>query len=199
VVPPTSSGATGIVTAAIDDVAKTMAVAVNTLGITGTEAHLHEGAPGVNGGVLTPLVQTSSGIWSAKVPLTDSQINSALNGNFYVEVHSLAFPAGELRGQVAVLERVRGISDCRFGGFGVDNCVLDDGGFFFVGFGFGFDEFAGGFIPPDFAPPPFGFDGGIGGGMDGGIGGGMGGGFIGGGFGFDTPAPGIFLPLRGKS
>jgi hypothetical protein len=136
-VPPVSTTATAIGTAAVDNITKTLAVAVNTMGITGTEAHIHEAAPGLNGPTVFPLSQTSggSGIWFTKVSLTDTQLGSIMAANYYFEVHSVAFPNGEVRGQIAQLRRRPRLSDCRFGGFGFDDCTFDGVGFF-IGFGF---------------------------------------------------------------
>jgi hypothetical protein len=169
-VPPAATIATAIGTAAVDNVAKTLTAAVNTMGITGTEAHIHEAAPGLNGPIVFPLAQTSagSGIWFTKVSLTDTQISSIMAGKYYFEVHSVAFPNGEVRGQIAQLDRRPRLPDCRFGGFGFDDCAFDGAGFFF-GFGFGFDGFGAGNSGTGNAATN------------------------GGAMGSDTPAPGIFF------
>lgn len=207
-VPPASTTATAIGTATVDHVAKTLTVAVNTIGIAGTQAHIHEAPPGLNGPTVFTLSQTSGGgIWFAKVSLSDSQLNSLMAGNFYFDVHSAAFPDGEIRGQIAQLHKRARIKDCRFGGFGFDDCTFDGVGFF-VGFGFsGFDGFDG-FIVSDFDGNGFdgnGFNGNGFGMNDFGTGspsfngfdsgnGGMGDFTTGGGaFGSDTPAPGFFF------
>lgn len=186
-VPPASTTATAIGTAAVDNIAKTLTVAVNTTGIAGTEAHIHEAAPGLNGPIVFPLAQTfgGSGIWFTKVNLTDIQFNSIMAGNYYLEVHSVAFPNGEVRGQIAQLHRRSRLNDCRFGGFGFDDCTFDGAGFFI---GFGFD----GFGTNGFGIGGSGFD--DFGAIDSrtnntAIGGGTGTGTIG----SDTPAPGIFF------
>jgi len=77
---------------------------VKTSGITGTQAHIHEAATGVNGPVIVPLTQTpaGSGIWvvAANQTLTQAQIASFNAGNLYFNVHSVANPGGEIRGQI---------------------------------------------------------------------------------------------------
>jgi hypothetical protein len=164
VAPPASTAATGIATAAVDHVAKTLTAVVNTIGVTGTDAHVHEGAPGQNGPVVSSLAQTSagSGIWVAKLNVSDAQINSIMDAGFYVDVHSAAFPGGEIRGQIAQLHRKSGLHDCRFGGFGFDDCQFDGSGLF-IGFGFGFGGFGSdGFINSDpFLPGTNGFEPGV--------------------------------------
>lgn len=74
---------------------------VNTTGISGTAAHIHEGAPGSAGPVAIPLTKQGD---SYKVPdgtrLTDAQHAAFLAGKLYVNVHTTANPNGELRGQL---------------------------------------------------------------------------------------------------
>lgn len=141
VIPPVTTGATAIGTAAIDNVARTMTVAINTMGIVGIEANAHDAPPGSNGPFVFPLAQTTgnSGIWFVKVNLSDTQLRSVMNGNYYFVVRSAAFPSGELRGQIVQLFRTKPVRDCRFGGFGFDDCTFDSSGFF-IGFSFGFGD-----------------------------------------------------------
>lgn len=189
-VPAVATAASGLVTASIDDATKTLALAINLTGIAGTAAHLHEGAPGANGPVLLALSETAagSGIWTGRIRLNDAQFNALLAGNYYVDVHSAAFPAGELRGQIAELQRLSRINDCRFGGFGFDSCTSDGLGLF-IGFGFlGY---------PFYGPYDYGYGmNGYGGNDFGGTGADIGFGGFGGfdsGASADTPSPGIIF------
>jgi hypothetical protein len=65
-------------------------------------AHIHEGAPGSNGGVAIPLEKKSDNEWAvpAGATLTDAQFKSYKAGNLYVNVHSDANKGGEIRGQL---------------------------------------------------------------------------------------------------
>jgi hypothetical protein len=63
--------------------------------------HFHKGAPGVAGGVEIPIpgpyTSPLNGTTSA---LTAEQETDLLAGNWYVNIHSDAYRAGEIRGQM---------------------------------------------------------------------------------------------------
>lgn len=95
-----------------------LGIIANTQNLTGpiTMAHLHLGAPGTNGPVIVDLgagLQSGNGIRLAVSaadltgPLAGATFVDFLNevaaGNVYVNLHTQAFPAGELRGQVGLL------------------------------------------------------------------------------------------------
>lgn len=76
---------------------------VTTFGLTGTAAHIHEGAVGVNGAVIVPLTQTgTSGVWTVPTGsfLSGPQLESLRSGNLYMNVHSAANPGGDIRAQI---------------------------------------------------------------------------------------------------
>ena len=72
----------------------------------GGGAHLHIGLPGSNGGVDLPLIATldeDGGVFEAAnntFSLNADQEATLRAGRYYANVHSLAFPGGEIRGQV---------------------------------------------------------------------------------------------------
>lgn len=101
-VPPNASTALGSGTVLIDPVSRQMTAAVSTAGVAGTSAHMHEAPPGSNGPVAIPLGESiaGSGVWSARVTLTEAQYNTLKAGNMYFNVHSAALPDGEIRGQI---------------------------------------------------------------------------------------------------
>jgi len=80
---------------------KTVSGSVTTTGIAATAAHIHQGAPGANGGVLIPLTKNGD---TFSVPpgakLTDAQYQALQAGNLYVNVHSEAHKDGEIRAQL---------------------------------------------------------------------------------------------------
>jgi hypothetical protein len=100
-VPPVTTAAkgTGTITVAADN---SVTGTVSTTGITGTAAHIHEGAPGKNGPPIITLEKGANGKWSvpAGSKLTDAQLNSFKTGNLYVNVHSAEHKGGEIRAQL---------------------------------------------------------------------------------------------------
>ena len=100
-VPPVTTSATGSGTITIG-ADKSVSGSVTTAGVAGTAAHIHEGAAGKNGPVITPLSKTSDNVWSvpAGAKLTDAQFASYKAGDLYVNVHSAANKGGEIRGQI---------------------------------------------------------------------------------------------------
>lgn len=74
---------------------------IMTSGMTPTMAHIHEGPPGRNGPPIITLTMNSDGSFAVpdNTMLSDTQYASYLAGNLYINVHSKAFPGGEIRGQ----------------------------------------------------------------------------------------------------
>jgi len=69
---------------------------------TPTMAHIHKGAAGVAGGVVAPLTAPANGMSEGCVPLPAEAMSAILASpaDYYVNVHSAAFPKGALRGQL---------------------------------------------------------------------------------------------------
>jgi CHRD domain len=100
-VPPVNTAATGSGTISVL-MDRSVSGTVTTSGVAGTAAHIHMAAPGQNGPVIVPLNKTGENLWSVpdSIRFNDAQYEAYRLGNLYVNVHSAANPAGEIRGQV---------------------------------------------------------------------------------------------------
>lgn len=100
-VPPVKTKAIGKSTIKIAD-DRTVSGGVTVDGMVPTMAHIHHGAPGVNGPIILPLVRTgdnSFGVTSS-ARLSPAQYEAFKAGDLYVNVHSAAHPGGEVRMQL---------------------------------------------------------------------------------------------------
>jgi hypothetical protein len=101
-VPPTPSPGGGNVVATFDQRSRMLTWTVNYSGLTGPlqSAHWHGPAPaGTNAGVAVPIPVSFAPLTGSTV-LTDAQAADLLRGLWYVNLHTPAYPNGELRGQV---------------------------------------------------------------------------------------------------
>lgn len=99
-VPANSSTATGTVTLTYNTDSNVFSSTVthNLTAITG--GHIHKGAVGVAGGVVFPFTNISSPISYTSVVLTAAQEADLFANLYYVNLHSVLFPDGEIRGQL---------------------------------------------------------------------------------------------------
>lgn len=95
-VPMNNSTATGTFNGWYDKTTKMLTYTVTLNGVTSAGMHIHKGAVGVAGDVVTE-IKAAGGTTAA---LTAAQEADLLAGNLYVNVHSTAFPGGEVRGQI---------------------------------------------------------------------------------------------------
>lgn len=104
---PSSAAGTGSGSIFIAPDRKSLRYDVTVSDLTGpaTAAHFHNAPAGANGGAVFGIDLASnhaSGEWSdaSAVPLTGAIVEEIFAGNYYVNVHTASFPAGELRGQL---------------------------------------------------------------------------------------------------
>jgi hypothetical protein len=70
---------------------------------TPTAAHIHRGAPGVNGPVVVTLTMNNEGTWKGCAKRGSEWTQDMLKNNFanfYVNVHTATYPNGAIRGQL---------------------------------------------------------------------------------------------------
>ena len=101
-VPPTTSKGTGSVTATYDTATKKLTWKGSYSGLSGpaTAAHFHGPAPaGKNAAVMVP-INPHGPSFEGSATLTDAQAKALMDGDIYVNIHTAANKAGEIRGQV---------------------------------------------------------------------------------------------------
>ncbi|MET0442546.1 MAG: CHRD domain-containing protein [Casimicrobiaceae bacterium] len=96
----TQAYGTGVINIAAD---RGVTVTLSVIDMVPTAAHIHEGAVGANGPVIVPLNKISEGAFVApdNAKLTEAQYAAYKAGNLYVNVHSVKYPDGEVRAQIA--------------------------------------------------------------------------------------------------
>ena len=104
-VPPNASRGTGHIAVVLHATENSIRYEGSFAGLTAvtSDAHLHAGIPGVNGAVRVPLtipLGVTSGAFSGTAPLTAETLGELLTGGIYANIHSTAFPGGEIRGQL---------------------------------------------------------------------------------------------------
>lgn len=112
-VPPLSSSATGTAVGSYNDGTNLLNIELFVIGISKanlTGSHIHLGAVGVNGDILLDLGPPSAweevlGVLHRSISdsaFPENQEAALLSGTTYVNIHSNAYPDGEIRGQLLV-------------------------------------------------------------------------------------------------
>lgn len=103
-VPPVESSASAMAALTLDSSDGGLVLHLNTAGLEdAAEAHIHEATAGVNGDILVGLVQDPDDVthWFLDdFELDQAQLDALNGGDLYVNVHTPAHPAGEVRGQI---------------------------------------------------------------------------------------------------
>jgi hypothetical protein len=103
-VPAVASAGIGGGSLTLDRATGVLTGSVTLDGVGANSAHIHDGAAGTNGAVVVTLTETTPSVWSvpANTKLNATQAASFASGGLYVNAHSAANPAGEIRGQIGM-------------------------------------------------------------------------------------------------
>ncbi|MET4108875.1 CHRD domain-containing protein [Hymenobacter sp. UYP22] len=101
-VPANSSTATGAMTGTYDKSTNTITYRVTYQGITPLAGHLHVGAPTVNGGTFVTFANVGTSPITGTATISDADEVKLLSGETYVNLHTQAYPNGEIRGNMTV-------------------------------------------------------------------------------------------------
>lgn len=96
---PNSSAATGTATGVYNRYTKILVIHISYWGLTPTMGHIHTGPPGVSGPVVFSFPSLTSPINFTSPEFDAIQEGDLLNGLYYINLHSIDYPAGEIRGQ----------------------------------------------------------------------------------------------------
>lgn len=95
-----TSKATGIATLTFNTTTKIFTISVDHTVAAPTGGHIHRGVFKVNGPVIFPFATLASPIMYTSAALTVEQEADLTAGLYYVNIHSAAFPGGEIRGNL---------------------------------------------------------------------------------------------------
>ncbi|MBV9757309.1 MAG: CHRD domain-containing protein [Alphaproteobacteria bacterium] len=103
-VPPNKTEASGTATATLDRSTGTLTYEITYQGLSGPPTAMHFHGPagaGQNSGVQVPIAAPlASPVKGTTGKLSDQQIQQLSAGQWYVNIHTKAYPGGELRGQL---------------------------------------------------------------------------------------------------
>ncbi len=102
---PNASMATGQFTGSLDRTTRTLSYTVTYSGLSPVMGHLHRITPNTTAGVgpvEIPFKSLTSPIIETAVLATQSRVDSLIQGLYYANLHTTAFPAGEIRGDIRV-------------------------------------------------------------------------------------------------
>jgi hypothetical protein len=99
-VPANTSTATGVATLTFDTTTKKFTLIVTHNIASPTNGHIHKAAAGSNGGVVFGFTTFATPIEYTSAVITAAQEADLRANLYYVNIHTAAFPGGEIRGQL---------------------------------------------------------------------------------------------------
>lgn len=106
-VPTHSSNAQGLFEATYNPTGTTLSYTLTYSAVPGTiftptVAHIHKGAPGVDGNstIIFDLGSVTASPMTGNLTLNAEQLNILKSSGYYVHIHSAVFPEGDIRGQI---------------------------------------------------------------------------------------------------
>lgn len=104
-VPPNGSTGSGVASIKLDGDVLSWVITYSGMSGPVNNAHFHgPAAPGTNAGVIVPFAGSLGSPIAGSQKLTAAQIAGLRSGLWYVNLHSAAYPAGEIRGQVTAAQ-----------------------------------------------------------------------------------------------
>ena len=98
-----TTAATGSFVGVVDRATRVLSYTVTYSGLTPTMGHLHRVTlPNGNGPVEIPFASLGSPIIGTTTLTTNTRVDSLINGFYYANLHTAAFPGGEIRGNIRV-------------------------------------------------------------------------------------------------
>ena len=97
----TTSTATGTFVGNLNTTTRVLSYTVTYQGLTPTGGHLHKITnPDGTGPVDIPFPTLANPIIATTSPLSQSQVDGLVSGQYYANLHTVQYPAGEIRGDV---------------------------------------------------------------------------------------------------
>lgn len=102
--PPNASGETGIFTATYYKATRTLSYTLSFTGPTPTGWHIHKTDITSPGPIIFDLGTTTSSTTSGTLVLSERQEAELVSGLYYVDIHTTAYPGGEVRAVLPLQE-----------------------------------------------------------------------------------------------
>ena len=103
-VPAAKSSASGTFSGVLNPETRVLKFTLTYSGITPSAGHIHKGAAGANGPVVIPFTSVAKSPVTQEVTLTPEQLTDLKTNLLYTNLHTAAFPGGEIRGQLAIVK-----------------------------------------------------------------------------------------------